>query len=76
MDFDYEHCILKKDSANLLKIPPMKSVKGHYLKDWGKNIIWQGTVKVMAHGETIWLSFVDTKTGKEMASVKNLDKSM
>ena len=40
MDFDYEHCILRKDTANLLKIPPMKSVKGHYLKDWGKNIIW------------------------------------
>ena len=33
----------------------MKSVKGHYLADWGKEIRWQGAVKVMAHGDKMWL---------------------
>ena len=40
MELDHDEILFKKDTANLLKIPPMKSVKGHYLKDWGKNIIW------------------------------------
>ena len=45
----------------------MKTVKGHYLSDWGDNIKWQGAVKVMAKGEKMWLDFVDLKDGKLFA---------
>ena len=30
----------------------------------------------MARGDDIWLEFVDTKTNKLMATVKNLEKCM
>jgi len=48
-----------QDNANLLKIPPLKSAKGHLLNDWGKTIVWSGVLKVMAQDEDITLHFMN-----------------
>ena len=51
------------------QIPPLKNESGHRANDWDVNKwLWQGTIKVTAKGNVLYVLLVATDTGELFAT--------
>ncbi|CAK90764.1 unnamed protein product (macronuclear) [Paramecium tetraurelia] len=53
--------LVKQQQVCLFKIPPVSTIKGHYLDDW-KEMFWEGGIKLTEKGGLLTLYFIDKNT--------------
>lgn len=61
---EHELCVL--NGCRVFKLPP-RPPTGYKAEEWGSNLIWTGTCKVISRGETGCIRLEDPVTGEKFA---------